>query len=118
MQKIYIFSDEKELAYKTAEKIFNLQQTTENLIELIKSAAKTNDFKKIETIENSELTNDRVLFEIAKAYYDNGEFSIAKSELEKALNKNPENNDALVLLGKIYFDESDFEKSKQIFNSF
>ena len=38
MQKIYVFSDEKELAFKTAEKIFELQQLIKNLKEnLIKN---------------------------------------------------------------------------------
>ena len=49
MQKIYVFSDEKELAFKTAEKIFELQKNPENLVELIKTSAKTNNFKKILT---------------------------------------------------------------------
>lgn len=118
MQKIYVFSDEKELAFKTAEKIFELQKNPENLVELIKTSAKTNNFKKIEALENSDQTNDKVLFEIANAYYGNEDFATAKNKLEKALNINPQNDDALVLLGKIYFDENNFEKSKEIFNSF
>ena len=118
MQKIYVFADEKEQAYKSAKKIFELQKNSENLTELIKTATKTNNFKEIENLEKSEQTNDKVLYEIANAYYTNGDFTIAKEKLEKSLNINPENEDVLVLLGKIYFDESDFEKSKEIFNSF
>ena len=73
------------------------------MVELIKTSAKTNNFKKIEALENSDQTNDKVLFEIANAYYGNEDFATAKNKLEKALNINPQNDDALVLLGKIYF---------------
>lgn len=118
MLKIYVFSDEKELAYKTAEHIYEIQKTPENLIELIKTAAKTNNFKQIENLEKDEISNDKVFYEIAKAYYENGNFETAKTKLEKALCLNPENEDALILLGKINFDENNFDKSREIFNTF
>lgn len=118
LQKIYIISDEKEKAYQAVEKIFDIQKTPENLIELIKAASKTANFEKIKEFENSEILNDKILYEIAKAYYDNGKLKTAKEKLENTLKINPQNDDALVLLGKIYFDENNFEKSKEIFNNF
>ncbi|MFQ8627007.1 MAG: hypothetical protein ACLSA2_11445 [Candidatus Gastranaerophilaceae bacterium] len=41
-----------------------------------------------------------------------------QKSLNKALEIDAEHEDALVLLGKIYFDESEFDKSKEIFNKF
>lgn len=118
VEKIYVYSNEKEKAFKTAEKIFEIAKTSENLVELVKTAGKTSNFKKIEELENSDVVNDSVLYQIAKEYYDNGNFGTAKTKLEKALSLNPQNEDVLVLLGKIYFDENEFEKSREIFNSF
>ena len=116
--KIYLYSKDYKNAYFIAEKLFNIQKSSENLIELINILSLTNDLEKIKSFENSELLNDKVLYAIAKAYYENNKSENAKENLEKALNINPDNEDALVLLGKIYFDESEFEKSKNIFNTF
>ncbi len=118
VEKICTYSNEKEKAFITAEKIYEISKTADTLAELVKAASKTSNFKKIEELENSNVTNDVVIYQIAQAYYDNGNFDIAKNKLEKALNMNPENEDVLVLLGKIYFDKNEFEKSREIFNSF
>lgn len=118
LEKIYIYSKDYKNAYFIAEKLFNIQQNPENLIELINISSLKNDLEKIKSFETSELLNDKVLYAIAKAYYENNKSEDAKENLEKALNINPENEDSLVLLGKIYFDESEFEKSKNIFNTF
>ena len=118
LEKIFAFSNDYENAYETAEKIFGIEKTPSNLLELINIASKDKNLDKIKDFENSDILNDVVLYGIACAYYENGKLNEAKEKLENTLKINPENENALVLLGKIYFDESEFEKSKNIFNKF
>ena len=118
MQKIYNCSAEKENAVKTAQKIYELEKTPENLIKLTDSLSSSCELNKIKELENEIPDNDSVIYHIAKAFYDNGKVEDAKTRLEQVLKINPENEDALVLLGKIYFEENNFEKSKNIFNTF
>ena len=118
LEKIYSDAHDSKNAYKTAEKIYNLTKQTNDLIEFINVISKTGDLNKIELLEKNIQPDDKVFYAIAKAFYDNGKSSRSKDELEQALKINPENDEALVLLGKIYFDENEFEKSKNIFNTF
>ena len=117
MEKIYVYSNNYSRAFAIAEKIFNLQNNEKNLISLIEISAKKGDLKKIKEYENLETINDSILYEIAKAYYDNKKPQEAEQKLEQALKLKPDNQNALILLGKINFDKSEFEKSKEIFKS-
>ena len=118
LEKIYTCSNESKKACKTAEKIYNLTKHTDDLIEFINILSKTGDLSKIEQIEKISQPDDKICYGIAKAFYNNSKLSQAKEKLEQALKINPENEEALVLLGKIYFDEDEFEKSKNIFSTF
>lgn len=118
LKQIHIFQNEYKEAYKMAERVFNIQKTPENLSELIKIAAKLGNIDKIKEFEKSEIADGYVIYNCAKAYYDNACLDDAKKSLNKALEIDAEHEDALVLLGKIYFDESEFDKSKEIFNKF
>ncbi len=118
IEKIYIYTNEFQKAYEYAMKVFDNQNNSENLFNVIEILAKQGDLNKISELESSKWADTKVLYGIAKAFYDNKQFDKAKEKLEKALNLNPENEAALVLLGKIYFDEDDFEKSKNIFLTF
>jgi len=117
IEKIYDLSKDYTKAFAIAEKILTLQNNEKNLLEFIDISSKKGDLKKIKEIENSEQNSDSVLYAIAKAYYDNKEPQEAEQKLEQALKINPDNENALVLIGKIYFDKSEFEKSKEIFKS-
>ena len=116
--KIYLLSGNYRDAYNMAQRAFDIDQTPENILCMIDILAKTESIEKIAELEKNEISNDEVIYGFAKAYYDNGKLEAAKQRLEKTLNLNPDNADALVLLGKIYFDENEFEKSKNIFNTF
>ena len=118
LEKIYSYSHDSKNAYRTAEKIYNLTKQTDDLLEFINIISKTGDLSQIENITKTSELNDKIYYGIAKAYYDNGKFEQAKEKLQQALKLNPENEDALVLLGKIYFNENDFDKSKNIFHTF
>ncbi len=117
LKKIYTCSENFQNACFTAEKIYSIEKTPENLIEMINTISKTKNLDKLKDLDENELKNDEVIYAVANAYYENKNSDQAKNNLKQALQINPENEDALVLLGKIYFDESEFEKSKNIFNS-
>ena len=114
--KIYEFSNDAENAFSCAEKLLNLKKDVKNSIKLIEISSKKGDLKRIEEFENSD--NSKILYAVAKAFYDNKLQDKSKEKLEKTLEIEPDNEDALVLLGKIYFDKSEFEKAKEIFAKF
>ena len=113
-EKIAEYSQDLPKAFCIAEKIFKLENNKKSLIELIKISSKKGDLKKIREFSDSE--DEQVVYEIAKAFYDNKLPNEAQEKLEKF--KNTENEDILILLGKIYFDKSEFDKSKEIFSKF
>lgn len=116
LEKIYLYSKDFSSALSTAEKILTLKNNSQNIINFIDIVSLSGNLKKIKDFETSN--DDNVLYHIANAYYENKYPKDAQEKLEEALKINPENEDALVLLGKIYFDKSDFEKAKNIFNTF
>lgn len=116
LEKIFINTNEPEKALDAALKILKIQKTPDNLIDTINIYTKKGDFEKIKEFEKSDITNEKVLYAIANAMYENNEN--VKPLLKKILSQNPNYEDALVLLGKIYFDSNEFDKSKEIFNKF
>ena len=105
-----------EKALSFAEKLFELNKNREDLKEIIRLAGKLKLTDKIKAYQTTDFTNSDVIYEIAKALYDNGEIQEAKKILTDRQNDDSEN--IKVLLGKIYFDENDLEKSREIFESF
>lgn len=112
LKKIYVSMNMYDEAEIYAEKIFETDKSSENLKELILLADKTNKPEKIEEYKNSDLADDSVMFAIAQICYNHGKIDEAKEILAKL----PENEDALMLLGKISFDESDFSKAQELFS--
>lgn len=116
LEQIYTYSNNISDAVLMAEKVYQIEKNEANLLKLIDALSKNGNIKRIQEFE--KINSDKVLYAVAKAYYDNRLSDNAETCLKSALEINPENSDALVLLGKIYFDKSEFEKSKEIFNSF
>lgn len=118
LRKIYFSLDDYKKAYLYAEKCLSCQKNEDNLSELIKISGKLKDFETVKDYENDDFFTEKVMYTAAKAYYENKNLSASKEILEKAYSKNPKNDDILILLGKIYFDENNFDKSKEIFSHF
>lgn len=116
LEQISLYSNNISDAMLMAEKIYKIKPDEKNLLKLIEILSKNGNLKRIQEFENTD--NDKVLYAVACAYYDNKVISQAEEKLQRALEINPENADTLVLLGKIYFDKSEFDKSKEIFKSF
>ena len=89
------------MAFSCVEKLSKLKNNKKNTIKLIEMLSKKGNLERIEELENQ---NDAdILYTIAKAYYDNKLFDKSKEKLEKVLELDADNENALVLLGKIYF---------------
>ena len=115
-RKISEINKDYEKSLQFAEKLFELNKNPENLKEIVILAGKLNLTDKLKNYENSEFSNADVIYEIANALYNNGEIEKAKELLIK--HQNDDCNDIKILLGKIYFDENNQEKSREIFESF
>lgn len=116
LEEIYLIQNDFELAKVTCEKIYEIQPTSENLAKKINLLNKLHDFEAVKKLEASVSDFDgEVLYEIACAYYDNYEFSKALELLESAYEKGNKNEKIMLLLGKIHYDNKDFEKSQKIF---
>lgn len=112
LKKIYAAAGMFDEAERYAELLFQQKKTSHNLAELIKLAGKTGKIDKFEEFKKSELADDEVLCSYAEVYYENNQISRAKEILE-SIN---DNEDAFILLGKINFDENNFEKAKELFS--
>ena len=97
-----------------SEKIFKEEKNPENLKKLVINYAKLNLLDKLSKYEKDKLATPEVIYEIANAYYNNGD---AKKSL-KLLDKYPEEEDLRLLIGKIHFENNNLERAKEIFDSF
>lgn len=113
LSKVYRKQGLFEDALEPALKVYEIEQQCKNLKEIIiilGSMKRIDDIAKYRDIMDNEC-----LYEYALACYKNGKSDRAKELIAGA---ESENDDCKILLGKIYFDENEFEKSRQIFNSF
>ena len=116
MKTIYMAEEKYDEALKAVNKIYEINPTTENLLDKIVVLNKLNDFEAIKEIENLNVDfDDAIYYNLAQAHYKNQDFKRAIELLEKALERNPENKDAMIFLGEVYFSENDLEKSRELF---
>ena len=113
MVKINERQNNLDRALSFAQNLFDNNKNSKNLQILIKILTKLKLFSEIENYAVSEFFNDDVKIECANALYKSGETQHAKIYLEAC---NPNDERALLLEGKIKFDENDLEKSQEIFN--
>jgi len=111
LKKIYIGLGMYDEAERYAQKLFEEVKSSRNLAELIKLASKTGKNEKITEYQKSDLANDEVKCAIAQVYYEQGKINDAKKILEDIM----DNEDALILLGKINFDSNNFSQAREIF---
>ena len=102
-----------------AKKIFELEKSENTYLKLIKYYGKLGKISNIENLmQNNSYNTPKCICECANALYQNRYIDKAKELLYTVDINNPDNEDCKVLLGKIYFDENELEKSKEIFDSF
>ena len=111
--KIYQRQENWNEALSFAKRLYNAQQNAENLTNLIKILIQLKLFCEIEQYTQTEFFTQDVKIECANAYYKNGEKEKAK-DLLNTCDKDDENT--LLLIGRIKFDEDDFDGASEIFN--
>ncbi len=112
VSRIHMENNEYENALIFALKVFELEKKSENLIPLIKIYGNLKMFEKIDAF--SEYADENTNYEIAKILYKNGKINEAENKLQQC----GQSENAKILLGKIYFDKNDLDKSREIFSSF
>lgn len=116
LEEIHLQQSDLTAARDISEKIYTIQPTPENLAKRINILNKLHDFDAVLEIEkNIANINDEGLYEIACAYNDNYDRENALKLLEKAYAKNNKNSKIMLMLGKIYYESKEFEKSQKIF---
>ncbi len=113
MQKIYHKENKFEDSLAFAKNVFELERSSDNLLELVKLSGKLNLLKDFETYKQLDICSFEVIYEMAKALHSNKKNSEAKDLLEQYKNEDA----AQLLLGKIYFEENDLEKAREVFSN-
>ena len=118
LQKVYIRQNEFKKAKKIAVSVFEIEKNSENLKKLIKILGILKEFEEIATYQETEYMDSDCYYAWAESLYNAGKTDEAKVLIEKACKLNSEDSDCKILLGKIYFDENEFDKSREIFEGF
>lgn len=105
-------------AVEYCEKVYDISKDRYDLMSLIKLYGKCGFTDKLDDILKTHSGDVNCLSECAKAFYKNKQIDKAAEILSSVDIDNPENEDCKILAGKIYFDKNEFEKSKEIFDSF
>lgn len=102
-----IFSDKNALAQaeQTAKNIYCISNNENDLAEIFRLLNKQGKFDEIFEY-NIETSNFAVIIEQAKALYRKQEFKRAEELTEKILAQAPENQEALLLLGQLYYAQN------------
>lgn len=100
-------------ALSVAQKLFDENKNGENLKRLIEILLDLKLYTEIEKYETCEFFNDSAKIQCANAFYLNGDVQKAKEYLQ---NCDENDEEVLLLKGKMSFDEGDLETSKKFFN--
>ncbi|MBP3924096.1 tetratricopeptide repeat protein [bacterium] len=103
-----------EKALKYAQKLLEIEKNPKNIISAIEIYKALKDEKQI--LQFSDCEDIEVKEELARAFYEFGNLEEAQKYLSQILSENPENENALLISGKISFDQGDLAKSRDIFD--
>lgn len=104
---------EYDSALNNAQKLCELEPNSENLKDLVEILLKLKKYSEIDAYKNNNYFNDDIRFTCAQSLYSNGEYEKAKEYIAQC---NPDNENIIILNGKIKYDNKDYEGAKQIFN--
>ena len=115
LEKIFISKGALEEAEQTAKNIYCITRDASDLAEIFKLLNQQGKFDEIFEYNIEESSNDSVYLEKARAYYFRKEFDKAEALLN---DKNfLDNQQALLLLGKIYFAQNKKDKCVSLLNN-
>lgn len=112
MKDICLAENKLESALEYTEKLLAIEKTPKNFISAIEIYCKMHNIEKINEYLN--LPNIEVKVAIAKALYTLNNQAQAENILQDILKNEPENNNALILLGKIEFNKGEILNSEKI----
>ena len=116
LQLLKIINEREEntkTVLELSERIFEKHPNPETLGDLIKTLICLKSFSEIDKYRNSEFFTQDVKLDIANALYNANEKEKAKEILSEC---DINNEKAMLLSGKIKFDENDIESAKEIFS--
>ena len=117
LKEIYLLQENNQEAKCIIEKICTIQPNSEILAEKIKILTKLGEFEEINALEASETElDDKVLYEIARAYFENHNKEKAVETLTLGYQKNKKNKDILLLLAIIHYENRDLQSTKKLFH--
>ena len=115
-KSIYLNEKNYKDAKSVCDKIIELHPTNDNIADKINLLSELKEYDEIKNYENSGSDyNDISLYAFAKAYFKMNDYENSKKILQKTLEKNSENYEAIKLLAIINYDENNFENSKKLF---
>ncbi len=100
LEKIFIDKNALEEAEQTAKNIYCITRNPDDLATIFKLLNQQGKFNEIFEY-NVETYSEKVYLELAKAYYYQKHFNQAEEMLKKALDLDDNNQEALLLLGKV-----------------
>ena len=118
LKNVYLKQNEFYLAKEITEKIYSKEPTEDNLEILINIYGKLELFNEIDNRINEIEKSEKCLLSYAKNLYNSSKIEKAYETVHKILEINPDNEDAVILKGKILFDRNETEKAKEIFSKF
>lgn len=117
LEKIFIDKNALEEAEQTAKNIYCITRNPDDLATIFKLLNRQGKFSEIFEY-NVETYNEKVYLEIAKAHFYKKQFAQAEDMLHKALESDEENQEALLLLGKVCFAQNKKEECVPLLNRF
>lgn len=111
MEKICHNSKRLEEALKYAQKLVEVKALSDSILKLVAVYKALHDIDGLRTLEKHDIPE--VKKALAKSYYELG----YPDDALKLLEHYPNDNCDKIILGKIYFDKGDFQKSQEIFES-
>lgn len=112
---IYLNEDNLEKAEEVSQRIYEINNSDENLARKLKILNKLKNYDAIldERIEDG---TSEVLFEVAKAYSYSGNDKKALKYLERANSLDSENEDIMNFLARLYYEHKEIDKAEILFN--
>lgn len=116
LAKLEIKNNNLEKAKEIAGKILEISSSSEYVAEYISILRRLGDFNAIKEYKDShEITDKKVIYEIASAYADKSKYQDAISMIEPLVAGGCEDSEILTLLGILYYNVFDLYRSKAVF---
>lgn len=117
LRNVYLSECEYKKAEDIATKMYKTTHSEDDLSELLNIYEMQSEYEKMVSYERDDLS-ETCLYKISFAYYQLGKYEHAIEILKKIVfNENIETHDieqVLILLAKIYYEEKNMEKAKEV----